>query len=276
MPQQANPAALRIGTIGSLPTTGGQANEKSALRTLQGFVKDETDMDNEIVKQKDWQELAKKLSTGELHLGVFPGYLYARAQPKHPDLQPLAVAVNAYVYPVVYVVAKKDNRANDFAGLQGQSLALMDSAPGYLRLYLERQCQLAGKKVESSFSKMTSPDNFEDAFDDVVDAKVDAVVADLAAVEAYKRRKPARFAKLKTVAQSQPFPPAVVACYGDFIDEASRKQLRKGLLDASNKERGQTMLTLFRLTHFQTPPADFDKVLAATRAAYPGEGDQGK
>ena len=32
---------------------------------------------------------------------------------------------------------------------------------------------------------------------------------------------------------------------------------------------GQTMLTLFKLTGFEPPPADFDKVLAETRKTYP-------
>ena len=36
---------------------------------------------------------------------------------------------------------------------------------------------------------------------------------------------------------------------------------RPGLLNASQKDKGQTMLTLFRLTAFEAVPDDFDKVL---------------
>lgn len=41
------------------------------------------------------------------------------------------------------------------------------------------------------------------------------------------------------------------------------------LLGASRKEKGETTLTLFRLTGFVAVPADFDKVVADTRKTYP-------
>ncbi len=209
------------------------------------------------------------MSKGELHVGVFQGFEYAFAQEQYPDLKPLAVAVNVYVYPVVYMVAGKDDQAKDFAGLQGQSVAMVQDGAGYIDLYVRHQCKAAGKKPEEFFSRIAKRDNFEDLIDDVVDGTSNAGAADRAALEAYKRRKPGRFGRLKPVAQSQPLPPAVIAYYGNYIDEATRRQFRDGLLNASNKDKGQTMLTLFRLTGFQTPPSDFDQVLAATRAAYP-------
>jgi ABC-type phosphate/phosphonate transport system substrate-binding protein len=272
---QGKISVLRIGTSGTLSTEGGARNENSSLETLKSFIKDETGLDNEIIKQKNWQELAEKMSKGELDVGVFQGFEFARARPKYPDLKPLAVAVNVYVNPVVYVVSRKDDPAKDFASLQGRSLVMVADAPGYLQLYVDRQCQLAGKKPNQFFSKITNRDNFEDAIDDVVDGVANATVADRATLEAYKVRKPGRFGRLKPVAQSQPFPPATVAYYGNHLDDATRRRFRKGLLDASGKEKGKTMLTLFRLTGFQPPPADFDKVLAATRDAYPPSGGNG-
>ncbi len=273
---QGKITVLRIGTSGTLSTEGGARNEKSSLETLKSFIKDETGLDNEIINEKDWQELAEKMSKGELQVGVFQGFEYAWARPKYPDLKPLAVAVNVYVYPVVYVVARKDDPAKDFAGLQGRSLAMLADGPGYLQLYVDRQCQLAGKKPDQFFSKISARNNYEDAIDDVVDGVVNATVADRAALERYKHRKPGRFGKLKPVAQSQPLPPATVAYYGNYLDDATRRRFRDGLLDAKNKDKGQTMLTLFRLSGFEVPPQDFDKVLAATREAYPPSGANGK
>jgi ABC-type phosphate/phosphonate transport system substrate-binding protein len=264
---------LRIGTSGDLTPEGGGHNEKSSLDTLKSFIKDETGLDNEIVRQKNWQELATKMSKGELDVGVFQGFEFARALPQYPELKPLAVAVNVYVYPVVYLVAGANDQAKDFAGLQGQSLTLVNPGPGYIQLYVDAQCEAAGKKPEAFFSKIVNRDNFEDALDDVVDGVSNATAADRAALESYKRRKPGRFGKLKPVCESQPFPPAVVAYYGNHLDESTRKRFHDGLLSASQKDRGQTMLTLFRLTGFQDPPGDFDKVLAATRAAYPSKGN---
>jgi ABC-type phosphate/phosphonate transport system substrate-binding protein len=277
--QQDKLDVLRIGTSRTLTPEGGDRNEKSSLDTLRGFIKEETGLDSEVVREKNWQELAAKMSKGDPQVGVFQGFEYALAQEKYPDLKPLAVSVNIYVYPVAYVVAGRDNKATNFAGLQGQSLALLTNGPGFLDRYIEQQCQMAGKKPEAFFSKIVKRDNFEDVIDDVVDGQANAGVADRAALEAYKRRKPGRFKQLKQVAQSDPFPPAVVAHYGKFLDEARLRQFREGLLNASAKEKGQTMLTLFRLTAFEPPPADFDKVLAATRKAYPAtdtNGDKGK
>lgn len=264
---------LKIGTSGTMNPQGGKQEEKSSLDTLKAFIKDETGLTSEIERQGSWQELVDKMAKGQLQVGVFQGFEYAYAQENHPDLKPLALAVNVYVYPVVYVVTNRDNKAKDFAGLQGQSIALVNNAPGYIRMFVDRQCEAAGKKAEAFFSKIETRDNFEDALDDAVDGVVNAAAADRAALDAYKRRKPGRFNRLKEVARSRPLPPAVVAYYGNHLDEARRKQFRQGLLDAANKEKGQTMLTLFRLTGFQAPPADFEKVLAATRTAYPLQGD---
>jgi ABC-type phosphate/phosphonate transport system substrate-binding protein len=179
------------------------------------------------------------------------------------------LAVNLYRYPIVYVVTNKDNAAKDFVGLQGQSLALPDTGQPYLRLFVEEQSKAKGKDLKDFFSKITSEQSVEDALDDVVDGKVQTVVVDRAALEAYKQRKPGRFNKLKEVAKSEPLPPVVIAAFDNVLDDATQKRLKMGLLTASTKEKGKTMLTLFHLTGFDAVPDDFDKVLAQTRKAFP-------
>jgi ABC-type phosphate/phosphonate transport system substrate-binding protein len=276
---QGRPAkinVLRIGTAGSMAPEGGGRNEKGALKTLRRFIKDETGLKNEILRQKDWRELADKMAQGKLRVGVFQGYEFAWAQEKYPKLKPLALAVNVYRYPVAYVVVRKAIPAKDFAGLQGQSLALTKTNERFLRLFLDRQCQAHGKKTEEFFSKITSRDDFEDALDDVVDGVVLVTVADRATLEAYKQRKPGRFRQLKTVAQSQPFPRAVVVYYKGVLDKATLRRFRTGLLKAGKKERGRTTLTLFRLTGFEPVAADFEQVLARTRKAYPPPAQSGR
>ncbi len=259
---------LKIGSSGSLGGTVSPDKEKANLDTLKAFIKDETGLNNDIIRQKTWQELAQKLSKGELQLGVFDGYEFAWAKEKYGDLKPLAIAVNVYPYPVAYVVTQRDNPAKDFAGLKGQPLAIPSSGPAFLRLFVDRQAQANGKKTDEFFSKITTPENVEDALDDAVDGK-ESVVVDRAALEAFKRRKPGRFKQLKEVAKSPSFPPPVIAYYNAKLDEATLNQFKDGLLGADKKERGQTLLTLFHLTKFETPPEDFDKVLTETRKAYP-------
>lgn len=266
--QQAKVDVLRIGSSGSLTTEKPGKQEKSALETLRTFIKEETGLENEIVDQKNWIELLNKMAKGKLHLGVFQGYEFAWAQGKHPNLKPLALAINVYRYPVAYVVTQRDSKAKKFADLQGQTLSIPAASPRFLRMFLEHLCQAENKKLDKFFSKITSPDNVEDALDDVVDGVTQATVVDRAALEAFKQRKPARFKKLKEVAHSQPMPPPVIAYYDNFLDEATRDRFKLGLLGANKKEKGETMLTLFHLTGFELPPSDFGKVLALTRKTY--------
>jgi ABC-type phosphate/phosphonate transport system substrate-binding protein len=267
--RQAKVDVLRIGTSGTLTAEKDNSKEKGARASLRDFIKEETGLKNEIESEKDWRELADKMAKGELHVGVFQGYEFAWAKEQHSDLQVLALAINVSRYPVAYAVVRRDSAAKDFAGLKGQSLSLPDTGQRYLHLFVERESQARGKEMNDFFSKVTSQPNVEDCLDDVVDGVVQAAVVDRSSLEAYKRRKPGRFEKLKEIAKSEPFPPAVIACYGKVLDEATKKRFRDGLLNAGKKEKGRTMLDLFRLSGFETQPDDFDKVLAATRKAYP-------
>jgi ABC-type phosphate/phosphonate transport system substrate-binding protein len=272
--QQPKTDDLRIGTSNSLTTEKKGDKEKGALETLKSFIKDETGLNNEIIRQKDWQELADKMAKGQLEIGVFQGYEFAWAQEKHPDLKPLALAVNLYRYPVVYVVTRRDDPAKDFAGLQGRSFGLPDTGQPYLRLFVEHEAK--GKELKDFFSKVSSAENVEDLLDDVVDGTVQAAGVDRAALEAFKQRKPGRFEKLKEVAKSQPLPPVVIVYYDKVLDEATLKRFREGLLGAAKKEKGKTILNLFHLTGFDPVPDDFAKVLADTRKEYPPPKDQAK
>ena len=209
--QQAKIDFLHVGTTGTIAAPGRNQNE--ITQSLKSFIKDETGFDNDISQQENWKELANKMAKGELHIGVFEGCEFAWAQEKFPQLQPLALAVNIHTYPIVCVVTRNDNPAKDFAGLQGQSLTLPDTGQSIVRMFVDRQSQANGKKLEQFFSKITAPDNVEDALDNVVDGTVQAAAADRAALEAYKQRKPGRFNKLKEVAVSQPLPPPVIAYY---------------------------------------------------------------
>jgi ABC-type phosphate/phosphonate transport system substrate-binding protein len=267
--KQAALETLRIGASGTLTGKADDPKEKAGLKTLRRFIKEETGLNSDITGQMSWQTIAEKLSKGELHLAFFQGYEFAWAQEKYPDLRPLTIAVNVDRYPVACVLTRRDNRAKDFAGLRNQSLCLPTTSLGFLRLFVERQSEAQGKKAENYFSGISAPDNVEDALDDVVDGNVHLAVVDGVALEAYKRRKPGRFKRLKEVTRSQPFPPGIVAYYGSVLDEATLRRFKEGLLGASRKEKGRTLLTLSKLTSFEPAPDDLERILAQTRRIYP-------
>jgi ABC-type phosphate/phosphonate transport system substrate-binding protein len=273
---QGKGSILRIGSSGSLTSSSSSVKEEDAMETLRSFLKEETGMENKIVREKNWQEVVDKLVKQELQIGVFQGYEFAWAQQKEPSLKPLMLTVKVQRYPRAFVIVKGDNKATDFAGLEGQSLSIPSTSVGFPQLFVEREALAKGKKLEAFFSKITRPEEPEDAIDDVVDGIVQASTVDQAVLEAYKRRKPGRFARLKQVAQSEPFPPPVIAYKDKDLDAATLETFRNGLIKASTTERGKKMLNMFRLTAFEVVPDDFSKVLEATRKKYPPLNDAAK
>ena len=260
---------LHVGTSGSLIAADESGTEKGALDALESLIKDETRLNIKIDRQNGWRELADKMAKSQLALGIFRGYEFAWASENNRHLKPLVLAVSGKRYSTVSVVTRRTHPAKDFAGLQDQSLSIPDTGQREPRLFIDRNSRANGKSPEKFFSKISSPHNVEEALDDVVDGVVQATVVDQTVLDAYKRRKPGRFERLKEVARSQPFPPTVVA-YDDRIpDETSVRQIRDGLLETAGKEKHQMTLSLFHWTGFEQAPADFDQVLAKTRKAYP-------
>lgn len=262
---------LRIGRTGALTGKADGPNEKTALDELHAYIKEEIGLESDIRGPKGWQEVAEKMAAGQLEVSVFQGYEFAWAQEKRADLKPLAVAVNVVRYPTACVITRRDASGADLASLKGRSLSLPVASEGVLRLFLERHSDVGGKKMEDYFSKVTLADDAEDTLDDVVDGAAQVAGVERATLDAYKERKPGRFKQLKEVVCSQPFPPTVVAYYGSVVDEATLRRLKDGLLGASGKPKGQTLLTLAHLTGFEAVPEDFGHVIAETRKAYPAE-----
>jgi ABC-type phosphate/phosphonate transport system substrate-binding protein len=261
---------LSIGSSGTLGGTGSRSDDKAALKSLKSFIKEETGLDNEIIRQKDWRELADKMAKRKLQLGVFQGEEFAWAREKYPELHPLALAINVDRYPTAHVVTGRSNRARDFAGLKGATIVVPSGGPRFLRTFLEQQSKKTSDTTAARFfAQIKSQENVEDALDDVVDGVVQAAVADRASLLAYKRRKPGRFKQLKQVAHSEPVPPPIIAYYDKVLDEPTRQRFLDGLLGARRKEKGRSMLTMFRLTGFEKVPSDFDKVVARTQKNYP-------
>lgn len=256
---------LRIGTSGTL-FQDSEEKDPSALPTLRSFIKSETGFDNEIIGQETWQELAEQLSAGKVDLGVFPGHEFAWAQEKHPELQPLAIAVNKYRSRYAHVMVRQDSAAKEWADLKGKTLSLPRVGQSHLPTFVEHQTQGEPSKF---FSKVGNPGNFEDALDDVVDGLADAVVVDRVGLEDYQRRKPGRAKQLKELMHSPPFPAPVIAYKKGALDEQTLQTFRDGLIQARRKERGQKLLTFFKLTGFEDVPADFSHLLAESRRQFP-------
>src|SRR5438128_11383973 len=141
---------LHIGTTGTLALNASGTKEQTAQEALQSFIKAETGFDNEFIRQTNYEELTQKMAKGQLHLGVFQGYEFAWAQEENSKLRPLALAVDVYHYKYAFLMVGRDSKIADFAGLQGQTLALGSAGQGHLRLFVEHQAQR--KPLEAFFA----------------------------------------------------------------------------------------------------------------------------
>ena len=122
------------------------------------------------------------------------------------------------------------------------------------------------------FAHLAAPATIEDALDDLVDGIVQAAVVDNVGLASYARRKPGRFAKLKVLLTSEPFPDTVVAYRDRCVDEATLQRLQQGLTQAHKSPVGRNMLALWNITSFEAKPADFESLLASSAKAYPTPG----
>jgi ABC-type phosphate/phosphonate transport system substrate-binding protein len=271
------PRTIRIGMVGSLFRDIPDPMIRVLMQPFGALMQTQTGVSGEIVKVGNAEKLGQELSTDQVELGVFHGFEFAWARQKHPELQPLMIAVNQQQHLRALLVVQKESGASAWADLQGKRLALPRGTREHCRLFLDRHCQQLGCAPAQFFSEIATPDNMEEALDKVVDDVVQAAVVDGLSLERYQRRKPGRFARLKTLAQSEVFPAAVVAYRPGAIDEELLQRFRKGMLNAQETALGRQLLTLWKLTGFEAVPGDYEKTLKAIAKAYPpptGQGDR--
>lgn len=260
---------LRIGLVNTLFRETPQPMIHAAMQLFQILMEAQTGLQGDLRASGEAIRLGEELAKDQLHLGVFHGIEFAWARQKYPELRPLVIAVNQHRYLRVHVVVRHDCSAADFAGLQGQTLALPRGSKEHCRVFVERQCQLCGQEQQRFFAQITTPQCAEDALDDVLDDAVQVAVVDGLALDCYQRRKPGRFAKLKEVQKPDIFPAAVVAYRAGAIDETLLQRFRTGMLAANQNLRGRQLLMLWKITGFEPVPDDYEQALATIVKAYP-------
>jgi ABC-type phosphate/phosphonate transport system substrate-binding protein len=257
---------IRVGVTGSAFRDTPAPTVKMMMKPLKSLLESQTGVNGDLVPGGDALSLGNQLADDKVQLAIFHGFEFAWVKQKHPDLKPLILCACPATCGKVNVVVLKDSTAKSMADLKGLKFALAPLTREHCHLFLERQCVEPPCKF---FSEVNRPENIEEALDDVVDGLVDATVVDGMALENYAERKPGRFAKLKTLIQSEVFPNGVIACNPANFNEESQKKLRDGLMNAVQKPKGQLLLAICRITSFEKVPDDFDKELKEIAKAYP-------
>jgi ABC-type phosphate/phosphonate transport system substrate-binding protein len=269
--EDALPSTVRVGLSDSLFHGTPEPVAQIALRPLKSILEAQTGAAGQIVAGGDVDGLARRLKDDRVQLAVFAGVEFAWARRKQPALKPLLIAVNQRRDARAELVVRKDARCAGPEDLKGRAVALPRFSHQHCRLFLQRRCVPADDAPEEFFSRVTAPVTDEDALDGVVDGDLQAAVVDAVFLEAYRKDKPGRAAQLKTLAESESFPGAilVVAYNPDVLSERQLARVRDGLIDARSTDAGRQFLKVCRVTGFEAPPDDFEQTLVEAAQAYP-------
>jgi ABC-type phosphate/phosphonate transport system substrate-binding protein len=264
-----SPSTMRIGVIRSIFQDTDDSTVRASIKRFKGLIERDTEIPAESTTIPDIWTMAADLMQKKLQLGVACGHEFAWGREKYPALQPLVIAVNQKPYVRAYVLVNAKSSARDFTDLAGKSLALALHTKPYCRLYIERACLARGRDWQKYFGTVSRPANLEDALDDVVDGAADCAVVDGVGLGRFKARKPVRFAKLRDVASSEPFPASVVFYRPRAVPADTLDRYRDALLRLPETPDGKQVMLEWKLTRFENVPDDYDQALRNIAKLYP-------
>jgi ABC-type phosphate/phosphonate transport system substrate-binding protein len=260
---------IKIGLVDTITRGIPPSWTQIAMRPFKALMEERTGMTGEVVMGGDALHLAKELQDNKVQVGVFHGHEYAWAKQKYPRLKAIALCVNRWQQAKVHLVIRTDSKAASYADLKGKKIAVPRQGRAPCRLYIERRCVPPGSTPEKYYARVETPFATADALEDLIDGEVAAAVVDAAGLEDYRRAFADRARRLRCIAESEPFPCGVIACYPGGISEAKMSKFSAGLLSAPTTPRGKDTLRVLRLTAFELPPANHNAVLEAIAKSYP-------
>jgi ABC-type phosphate/phosphonate transport system substrate-binding protein len=266
------PQPIRIGLLKALVRETPRERLNVLEQQFREVMKAQTGLDGEIRVVDTADDVARSLADGGLQFAAFSGLGFAWLKPVQPKLAPLMIGVTDPDSRKAVIVVARDAAAPDLKALRGGKLALPGAATEDARQFLRCACLKAGVTVRDCFPATTNPESVEDAMDDVVDRAADAALVDRAAMKMYERRKPARFAKLRVLLESDPLPPGILAYRTDKLDPATVERIRAGLANAHQSDAGRRLVNQMRIQRFEPAPPDLLDVLSAAARQFPPPG----
>ena len=208
---EVTPNPIRIGMPAAMFREIKPAMFAALSKPFYSLVEAQTGMKSELVLIPSPDDMRQQLNTGQLQFGVFHGFEFAWMKQKDPTLKPHH---DRRAGPPPAQGLRRRSREQPGEGNerpQGQTPGLAHGTREHARIFVDRRCQNEGAPPSKFFDAITDPNNAETALHEVYDNKVQAAIVDGAALQCFAERYPARAKKLRTVAESQPFPLSVVA-----------------------------------------------------------------
>jgi ABC-type phosphate/phosphonate transport system substrate-binding protein len=273
---QAPPGPVKIGLVNSLFRDVPTSLVQVFAPPFQNFMRDQTGLEGQVLIAGDADDLGKQLHDNQMQLGVFYGFEFAWVQQKYPSLKPLVVAVARQRTLRAHLVVRNDSTATTLFDLKGKTLSVPKRTREYCLLFMDRELAKQGTDQQHYFGALVHHTSMEDALDDVLRDKVQAALVDGIALGSYEQVKPGCFARLKVLAQSEPFPPGVVAYREGALDTATLSKFKDGMVSANHSSRGKDLLALWKLAAFEDVPADLNQSLGNILRIYPPPLDKAK
>lgn len=261
----AEPASVKIGLPENMFHGVPAAVVGPASRPFQTMFEKQTGLKGTIAVEKDYASIADKLRSGTLDIAVFHGYEYAWVR-QHHELVPLLTTVPSKKLQACLVV-NANSKAKGACDLKGDCIAVPGTTKAYCRIYLER---LKSNLPEGSCGT-AKPDtkSIEEVLDAIAGGSCEAALVDTASLAAYQNNKPGVGAQLKVLAQSDPFPPAVIVYRKDAFTAQTATKVRNSLIRGVEKPEGRLLTGLWKLKGFAEPTTEYQKELDECLKAFP-------
>jgi ABC-type phosphate/phosphonate transport system substrate-binding protein len=239
-------------------------------KPFHALVESQTGLKGELCLVDGADTLRKEMAEGKVQLGVFHGFEYAWMRLRQPDLRPLMLAVGQPgCLRAMLVVPAGDSGAQSVADLRGKTLALPRGTRETARLFLERQTGHDGQTPEQFFGKVLTPADPAHALNDVVKGAAQATVTDGATLACFKDTYPGQGRRLKVLAESDPFPPTVIAYREGTLSPDALRKFHDGMANAHATTSGNNLMMLLKMSRFEPIPADYESLLAGVMKNYP-------
>jgi ABC-type phosphate/phosphonate transport system substrate-binding protein len=230
------------------------------------MLKDFTGLDASVAIRDSLDTVGKNLAEGTDQFAILQGVEYGWLKAKHPEVQPLLLGIYHVMQPKALLLTKKDDAAKSFADLKGRPIALLKAGKEYITLFAKKG---AGGELKPFFSKVVESSNAEAVLDDILLGKVAAAIVDQASLENYKDVNPGRFARLRTVEESAPFPPMAVFYIPSKVGADVVEKMRTGMLNANKSSKSRDAMSTFKITSFEPVPAEYATWVADIVKEYP-------
>ena len=241
-------AVLLVAAVGLTPRADAQAAKKLSIGIPQSTFRDVPAVIMDAAATP-FRELFRRQAGLDGDVQLVPSY------------DALAAQMQAVL------VVHKDGKATRPADLAGACVGIPVGSKPHCHLFIERL--RLGLPADCCGEAKTEPKGQEDVLDGVAAKQLQAGLVDIAALTAYQNNCPGGFAQVRVVAQSELFPPGVIAYRKGAVDAATVSKMHGGLTKAGGTPQGRAFMLLSKMKGFEDVPADFDAELKRIAAAYP-------